>query len=177
MTPGRLVVGALLIGLIIASVMYLVKPQPSGVWLGISIFVFGWIITGALTVRDRIKRHTFDLIFRTRFEQNYIESVRSVRRAFKDIDIVSMAEARRISRSEQGDDIILRTHTANLFNFYEILAISVYYKDADEHIIKEYFYDILNKLYMQLQHFVPIWREKYPEALIYLEWLYKRWTQ
>ncbi len=74
MTPGRLVIGALLIGAIIGLVIHWARPQPEGVWFGIGIFVFGWIITAALTVRDRIKEHTFDLIFRTRFEEKSCSS-------------------------------------------------------------------------------------------------------
>ena len=177
MTPGRLVIGALLIGAIIGLVIYWARPQPEGVWFGVGIFVFGWIIMAALTVRDRIKAHTFDLIFRTRFEESYIESARILNKALRNVDIVDMADAHRIYTSEKDGETILRFSAANLFNFYEILAISVYYKDADERIIKEYFYDIVTKLYRQLQHFVPIWRVQAPESFVYLEWLYKRWTQ
>lgn len=177
MTPGRLVIGALFIGVIIALVVYWLRPQPEGVWFGIGIFVFGWIFTSALTVRDRIKGHTFDLIFRTRFEGIYLESARAVSKAFGNIDIVDMAEAHRIYTSEQNEDIIVRRGVLTLLNFYEVLSISVYYKDADETILKEYFYDIVTSLYRRLQHFVPLRRTVDPEVFIYLEWLYKRWTR
>ena len=128
-------------------------------------------------IRDRIKEHSFNLIFRTRFEDTYRESERALTNSFKDVDIVGMEKARRIYTSEEKEDIALRRSVSNLLNFYEILSISVYYKDADERIIKEYFYDLLVRMYEQLQHFIPLWREGDPEAFVYLEWLYKRWTK
>lgn len=177
MTPGRLVMGALVIGVVIGLVTHWVKPQPEGVWFGIGIFVFGWIFTAALTVRGRIKEHSFDLILRTRFEESYHESARALTSAFKNVDIVNMGDAHKIYTSEEDDDITLTRNVSNLLNFYEILSISVYYKDADERIIKEYFHDLLTRMYLQLQHFVPLWREGDPEAFVYLEWLYKKWTK
>ncbi len=169
--------GAFLIGVVIGLVIHLAKPQPEGVWFGIGIFVFGWIITAALTIRGRIKEHSFDLILRTRFEDSYLESARVLSKALRNVDIVDIADAHRIYASGEDEDISVRLSAANLFNFYEILAISVYYKDADERIVREYFYDIITTLYRQLQHFVPIWRVHDPESFVYLEWLYKRWTQ
>lgn len=169
--------GAFLIGVVIGLVIHWAKPQPEGVWFGIGIFVFGWIITAAVTVRGRIKEHSFDLILRTRFEDSYLESARILNKALKNVDIVDIADARRIYASGKDGEISVRLSASNLFNFYEILAIAVYYKDADERIVKEYFYDIITTLYRQLQHFVPIWRAQDPESFVYLEWLYKRWTQ
>ena len=143
--------------------------------------MFGWILTAALTVRDRIKHHTFDLIMRTRFESSFLESSRTYSKLYKKIEIVDKAEARRIWDSKAPDDIEKKQAIAMLLNFYEILSISVYFKDADENILKEYFYDLIRGTYSRLQNFIPLWREATPlpdsDAFIYLEWLYKRWTK
>lgn len=176
LAPRRLLIGAVLFGLALIFLVFRWAPEPQGFWLGISIFVAGWIFTAAVNVRNRIKQHTFDLILRTRFEPTFVTSARAILNRFGDIDIVGKEDARSIYHSTDVVNLDLRNGVSSILNFYEILSISIYYFDADEVILKEYFYDLIVVSYKRLQHFVSVWREHDPEAFVYFEWLYTRWV-
>lgn len=176
LAPRRLLVGAVLFGLVLIFLVFRWAPEPQGFWLGISIFVAGWVFTAAIEIRNRIKQHTFDLILRTRFEPAFVTSARAILNRFGDISVVQEKDARSIYYSTDAINLDLRNGVSNVLNFYEILSISVYYFDADEMILKEYFYDLVVAHYERLKHFVSIWREHDAEAFVYFEWLYNRWA-
>lgn len=172
----RLIMTGAIISVTVFASTFALEPQYRGFLFGVSIALFAWFFTSAINLRNRIKAHTFDLIMRTRFEPTFVESVRGLRNRYPGQDPIPVADAERIHSSHTGADFDLRQHIGAQLNFYEILAISVYYEDADEAILKEYFYDIILGKYNQLQHYIPISRTEDKELGVYFEWLHDRWS-
>ena len=48
--------------------------QQKPFWIGVSFAVMGWIFTAGVTLNNRLKQHSFDLIMRNRFESVFRES-------------------------------------------------------------------------------------------------------
>ncbi len=177
LTPEWLLVLAVIAGVILLSIAFAWPIGLRPFWIGISIAIFSWLFTSAINLRNRIKAHTFDLILRTRFESSFVESALGVKEAYPEYDFIPEDEAVRIFNGTAADDIKLRQYVSNQLNFYEVIAISVYYKDADEHILKEYFYEVILEQWKMFQNFIPLWRGKSKEAFVYLEWLQKEWAE
>ena len=178
LTTERLLWGALFFAVIVVLVFLALPVQARGFWLGISVFVVGWMFTSALDIRSRVKQHTFDLMLRTRFEVTFLDSMRDISKKFKNTDMISAETAKRIWNAEgqeEEEDVITRQHVGNVLNYYEMIAISVYYKDADEELLREYFNDLVVFHYKLLQNFLPLWRAENPEAFVYLQWLNRQW--
>lgn len=177
LTQGRLLAGALIFALIVIIVAVWLPAESRGFWLGISVFIVGWIFTAAIDIRNRVKQHTFDLMLRTRFEDSFLKSMHYISQRYWEVEAISEDEAKKIWDAKNNDDVALRQHVANILNYYEMISISVYYKDADEQLLREYFNDLLIGQYRRLRNFLTLWRGKDPEAFVYLEWLYKQWNE
>ena len=174
--PNRLIMTGAVMSVVVFASAFAWEPQYRGFLFGISIALFAWFFTSAINLRNRIKAHTFDLIMRTRFENAFIQGARAISGSYPRSDPIPKEDAERIYNSSSGPDFDLRQHVSAQLNFYEILAISIYYEDADEDILKEYFYDIILGKYRKLQHFIPAFRTEDKELGVYLEWLHNRWA-
>lgn len=178
LTTERLLLGALFFVVIVVLVSLTLPVNARGFWLGISVFVVGWMFTSALDIRNRVKQHTFDLMLRTRFEATFLDSMRHISKKFKNTDMIPAETAKHIwdaEEQEEEEEVKIRQNIGNVLNYYEMIAISVYYKDADEDLLREYFNDLVVYHYKLLQNFLPLWRAANPEAFVYLQWLNRRW--
>jgi len=145
------------------------------VLLGIMFAITGWLFTSAVSIQSRIKQHTFDLIIKTRFDDIFKQNSNLIRINFDNNYPVAENIAKEIFYSKDEKKIEIRNAVGDILNFYEILAISIWYRDADDEIYKEYYKDLLIEDMDKLETFVPIWRIKNKEAFIYTEWLYDKW--
>lgn len=176
LTRGFLLVGALLFIVLIVIVSIFLSAESLGFWLGISVFVAGWLFTSVLENINNVERHTLDLMLRTRFEEHFVDSLRFWSKLRRNNESrMDEKFAKTIFHSTDRSCIFAREHIANILNFFEIIAISLYYNDADEFLLREYFNDILVENFGPLEHFMVEWRSQDPEAFVYYEWLALRW--
>ena len=75
MSGRPLLVGALLFAVVLAVGTWFFTDENRGLWLGIGIFVAGWIFTAVMDNRSRAEQHTFNLMLNTRFDDNFINSI------------------------------------------------------------------------------------------------------
>lgn len=143
--------------------------------IGILFAITGWLFTSAVNIHNRIKQHTFDLIIRTRFDESYKKSTSLLRISFSSSTLISKSDASLILAAVEGENKKLRDAIGDVLNFYEVLAISIWYRDANEEILKEYYKDILVGHVKKAFNIFPLWRSTDKEAFIYVEWLYNRW--
>ena len=143
--------------------------------IGILFAITGWLFTSAVNIHNRIKQHTFDLIIRTRFDESYKNSTSLLRTSFSSSTLISKSDASLILAAVEGENKKLRNAIGDVLNFYEVLAISIWYRDANEEILKEYYKDILVGHVKKAFNIFPLWRSTDKEAFIYVEWLYNRW--
>ena len=155
----------------------LLTGEAQGLWLGIGIFVAGWIFTAVMENRSRTVQHTFNLMLNTRFDDNFIKSIREVSRFLRQHgETITEELVERIYKaSEKGDDLTVRQSIGAILNTYEIVAISVYYRDADEFLLREYYNNLVLDHYQKLSPMISEWRKLDSEAFVYFEWLAKRW--
>lgn len=141
------------------------------------IAVAGVMFTSAVAIYNRVKQHTFDLIIKTRFDELFKKNSNLVRLNFSNYDEVPSDIALNIYNSTDEVLIEVRNAVADVLNFYEILAISVWYRDANEEILKDYYKDFIVEHVGILKNFIPIWRTKNPNAFEYIVWLYNEWGE
>lgn len=168
--------------IIIVIILLLLTPiwdetRAKVLWIGVVIALFGCLFAAAVNLRNRIKQHSFELIFRTRFEVDFLNSTEVLRKKYPIYAEIHEEEAETIFNGESSENIELRKAINSLLNFYEILAISIYYNDADEFILRTYFKKIITRFWEQVSELVPLWRADNPDAFVYLQWLADRWNK
>lgn len=175
---GRpLAVGAILFVAVLAGGTWLFTGETRGLWLGIGIFVAGWIFTAIMDNRSRTEQHTFNLMLNTRFDDNFIKSIRETSRFLRQHnDEITQELAEKLYNAKQkGNDLVVRQSIGAILNIYEIIAISVYYRDADEFLLREYYNGLVLNHYKKFSPMIAEWRKSDPETFVYFEWLAKRW--
>ena len=142
---------------------------------GLFLAVAGWLFTSAITIRNRIKQHSLDLILRTRFDEVYKNSMLNIRTCFSGMTVISEEQAKNIFYAADEEGKKLRSSIVDILNYHEYLALAIWFKDADEIILKEYYKDIILWHYEKLKNVIPLWRQDEKDAFEYYEWLYNRW--
>jgi len=147
-------------------------------WAGLSLALMGWLFSSSVIMSNRLKQHSFDLILKTRFEMIYRDSIRDIRKEFPRMsDVITKKRSKEIFRGKANKEIKLRLAINTLLNFYEVLAISVWFQDADEMILREYFREIIRNFWIQVKNIIPLWRAENKDVFTYLEWLCEsRWA-
>lgn len=145
---------------------------------GFLLAVSGWLFTSAITTRNRIKQHTIELITGNRFDGTFSSSSACIRKYLANHDFLTEEHALKIFNVKEGDDervLEVRNAIVDVLNFYEVLALMIWFKDTNELILKEYYYDLVLGHYEKLNKMIPLWRREEKEAFKYFEWLYNRW--
>lgn len=169
--------GALAYLVVFAGGVVLLTGEVRGLWLGIGIFVGGWIFTAIMDNRSRAEQHTFKLMLNTRFDANFIKSMRETSRFLRQHSgTITKELAKEIcNETEDGHNLTVRQSIGSVLNIYEIIAISIYFRDADEFLLREYYNGLVLSHYEQLLPMIGEWRKGDPENFVYFEWLAKRW--
>lgn len=166
-------------GVVVGIFMFFLIPVWGGnfrvLWVGITFAFFGYIFAASINLRNRIKQHTFDLLVKTRFDEIFINSETKIHLAYFRKKEISKNDAKRIYNKPDKDDIEFRKSLATVFNIYEIIAISIYYKDANERITKEYYQEMIVSDWKKFWNLLSLYRGDLPSAFLYLEWLCGRW--
>ena len=196
-TPGNILFCATLWVVAGFCVLLLVDSRERLLTAAVTFAVLGWLVTVAVALQNRIRQHTFELILTTRFNPVYRENAKTVQDYTLKLGVITENMAREISQRKTYKDAKLDKALGLLANFYELLAIAVKHKDADEKILREFFEDILINFFDKIEPLLPFWRgEKeplesrgdypsgsvpflpprpYPQAFIYLEELCRNW--
>ena len=135
--PKRLIQGGLVVGLFLLLLVFAWEGRGKVMWIAICLALFGYIFTSGISIRNRVKQHTFDLITKTRFNDKYVDGVVVIHRAYDNTNRITKKDIKRIFTNPTEKDVEFRKSLATVFNIYEIIALSVYFKDANERIIRE----------------------------------------
>ena len=76
---------------------------------------------------------------------------------------------------DEKDGLATRQAIGAILNVYEIIAISIYFGDADEYLLREYYNGLILGHFESLFPMIEEWRKTDPETFVYFEWLAKRW--
>jgi len=168
-------------GGVAALFMFVLTPFWDGhqqiYWVGFAFALFGTFFISAINLRNRVKQHTFDLINRTRFHNLFIESSRAIHMPYLNVKRISKRDAKRIYTNPNKGDVEFRKALTTVFNIYEVMALSVFVKDANERIIAQYYKDMLLSEWEKFQNVLVLYRKEIPSAYLYVEWLVNRWSE
>lgn len=152
------------------------KASGSVIFLGAVAAICGWLFTSAVQLFNRVRQHTMTLIHETRFNDTYLRNSILIQDRFRAHGHFSEREAEAIIDSDAEADKEFRRALSRVLNFYEYLAIAVFYRDANERLLREFFVIMVVDNFRNAEPFHRVWQRRYgPDAGRNIERLYRRW--
>ena len=141
--------------------------------------VAGVLFGASVQAYIRVRQHSMNLMINSRFLDRYREYLVTVRKYFKNKDdIISRQDAEKIIRYGDKNDDEFTNCLSTLLDYYEFIAICLYYGDIDEEIAKSFLLDIVLLIYVRSYRLVEVWIDIHgPDTFIYLRCLCSEWSK
>ncbi len=177
-SPGFLAVLALL-SLLISGIFGVILDEGNeflrnAVIIG-GVAGFGYLITTSVNLHNRIREHTFSLIGNVRFDVEYRQHATRIVSQLP-AEVVPFKRIEQIMTTISGQDLLLRGSINIMMNFFELLAIAVITRNANETILREFYKSPVLAYSKKLQNMIVYQKLRGNHSVLSnLVWLVRRW--
>ena len=192
-SPGTLIfASAVFVSIGVGIVIYSSRRsnlRASLIAISITIAAAGYLFNARIALHSQLRDRAFNFLLESRDSSDLSKSLKKVSLYFRRYNPTRQEIARLYaSNSEKEEDLELHDSITTVGNFFEEMAVAIYFKEINEYLIKEYYRGSFLKFFEDIEPFLETIRGHTAEGkqilgnrnrdyvFEKLEWLYHRWS-